>query len=341
MANLSSVARSAYRDLLRLLQDDAVSGLRGVARSKIVRGKTYWYLTEKIGTQMKWRYIGPDSAEVRARVEQLGQLRDQAQERQQERRRLVRLLRAEGLTPMDRATGSLMLAMTKVGVFRLGGTLVGTNAFRLMEGDLGVTLPLDGSANTGDVDIAQFERLSLAIGDTVEAPLAETFRDLRFDPVAGLDRDSVWRWRQGGQTGMMVEFLSPSFEADEGIKPLPALGVKARGLHHLNYLIADPIPAVALYRDGLLVQVPRPERFAIHKLIVADRRRDGATSDKAFKDREQARFLINTLAEDRPFDLWDAYQDARARGPKWDQRIAASLDRMPDVHRTLMRCQDG
>lgn len=340
MPNLSSVARSAYADLIRLLQDDAVADLRGVTRSKVVDGKTYWYATEKIGAAMKWRYIGPDTAAVRARVDQLDHLRAQSKERQVERRRLVRILRAEGLTPVDRTTGSLLLAMCKVGVFRLGGTLVGTNAFRMMEGDLGVTLPLDGAANTGDVDIAQFERLSLAIGDTVETPLADTFKDLKFDPVPGLDRDSVWRWRQGGQTGMMVEFLSPSFEPDEGIKPLPALGVKARGLHHLNYLIADPIPAAALYRDGLLVQVPRPERFAIHKLIVADRRREGRGDDKAHKDREQARFVIETLAQDRPFDVWDAYQDALARGPKWAQRIEATLTRMPDLRRVLEGCEE-
>lgn len=340
MPNLSSVARSAYSDLLRLLKDEAVAGLRGVTRSKVVDGKTYWYATEKIGTQMKWRYIGPNTEEVRARVVHLDQLRATSKERQVERRRLVRILRAEGMTPVDRATGSLLLAMNRVGVFRLGGTLVGTNAFRMMEGDLGVTLPLDGAANTGDVDIAQFERLSLAIGDTVETPLADTFKDLKFEPNPALDRDSVWRWRQGGQTGMMVEFLTPSFELEEGIKPLPALGVKARGLHHLNYLIANPIPAIALYRDGLLVQVPRPERFAIHKLIVADRRRDGANSAKAYKDREQARFLIETLAEERPFDVWDAYKDALGRGPKWVRRIEVTLERMPELRRVLEEC-DG
>jgi hypothetical protein len=52
------------------------------------------------------------------------------------------------------------------------------------------------------------------------------------------------------------------------------------------------------------VQIPRPEKFAIHKLIVADRRRDGPGSFKADKDRQQAAFIIETMAEDRPFDIW-------------------------------------
>jgi len=103
-------------------------------------------------------------------------------------------------------------------------------------------------------------------------------------------------------------------------------------------LIADPIYAAALYREGVLVQIPRPERFAIHKLIVADRRRDGADTDKAFKDRKQAAWLIENMAEDRPADVWEAYQDAMARGPKWRDGIGRSLDRMPSVRRVLEAC---
>ncbi len=112
----------------------------------------------------------------------------------------------------------------------------------------------------------------------------------------------------------MVEFLTPAF-GEETVKPLPALGVSAQGLNYLNFLIADPIPALALYRSGVLVQIPRPETFAMHKLIVADRRRGGSEQSKARKDRGQAAFLINVLSQDRPDDLRDAYRDALSRGP--------------------------
>jgi hypothetical protein len=337
MANLSAIARSAYSDLIRLAQDDLVANIQGSIQKKTVGGKVYWYAMERVGTQTKWWYIGPDTPDIRARVDRLTVLKAEVADRRAERARLTRLLRAEGMTPMDRDTGSLLLAMAKVGTFRLGGTLVGTNAFRLMEGDLGVTLPLGGVAMTGDVDIAQFERLSLALGDAVAPSLADTFTALKFDPVAGPDPGSIWRWKQG-RTGTLVEFLTPSFEPDEGLRDLPALGVKARALHHLNYLIAEPIPAVALYREGVLVQIPRPERYAIHKLIVADRRRAGPEAFKSQKDREQAAFLIRSLAEDRPLDLWAAYQDALGRGPKWRERITRSLDRLPGVQAMLEGC---
>ena len=126
----------------------------------------------------------------------------------------------------------------------------------------------------------------------------------------------------------MVEFLTPAF-GEEGVKPLPAQGVSAQALNYFNFLIAEPIHALALYRSGVLVQIPRPERFALHKLIVASRRQGGPDEAKARKDRSQAEFLIRILAEDRPDDLAEAYEHALSQGPRWRDRIASSLDRMP------------
>jgi hypothetical protein len=138
---------------------------------------------------------------------------------------------------------------------------------------------------------------------------------------------------QGG-SGQLVEFLTPAF-GEETIRYLPALGVNAQALNYLNFLIAEPIHAAAIYRSGVLVQVPRPERYAIHKLIIADRRRDGAGSLKASKDREQAAFLIEAMAEDRPDDLRRAYVTAMDVGPRWREHISNSLKRMHDTMNIL------
>ena len=40
----------------------------------------------------------------------------------------------------------------------------------------------------------------------------------------------------------------------------------------LDFLIRDPVRTVLLHRSGVPVLVPSPERFAVHKLIVATRR---------------------------------------------------------------------
>lgn len=327
MTPLSSIATSAYTDLVRLLKDDVASGNEGTPTLKQRGAKGYWYLTRRVGRDMRFTYIGEDSAETRGRIARIEDLRATAKARQAERARLVRLLRAEGLTPTDRATGSVLSAMADAGTFRLGGTLVGTNAFRLYEGALGLRLPLGGVANTNDIDIAQFGKLSLALEDQVDPGLAETFAALRFDAVPGLSAGQTWRWAQGG-SGQLVEFLTPAF-GEETIRPLQALGVSAQALNYLNFLIAEPIHAAALYRSGVLVQIPRPERYAIHKLIVADRRRHGEGNLKAAKDREQAAFLIEALAEDRPDDLADAYRTALETGPRWRMHIENTLQRMP------------
>ncbi len=333
MTLLSGIAMSAYTDLVRLLRDDAISGAEGTPTLKQRGDKAYWYAARRVGSGMRFSYIGEDSDDTRARIERLEELQATAKERQAERSRLVRLLRAEGLTPTDRATGSILSAMADAGTFRLGGTMVGTNAFRLYEGELGIRLPLGGMANTGDIDIAQFEKLSIALEDQVDPGLAETFSALKFAPLPGLGPGRTWRWEQGG-SGQLVEFLTPAF-GEETIRDLPALGVNAQALNYLNFLIAEPIHAAAIYRSGILVQVPRPERFAIHKLIVADRRRDGAGSLKSSKDREQAAFLIEALAEDRPDDLRQAYAAAIDVGPRWREHIAGSLKRMPETVQIL------
>jgi len=333
MTPLSSIATSAYTDLVRLLRDDAISDIQGSPTLKQRGGKAYWYAARRIGSEMRFVYLGEDNDGTRERIDRIEELRTTAKERQHERSRLIRVLRAEGMTPTDRATGSILFAMANAGTFRLGGTMVGTNAFRLYEGELGIRLPLGGMANTGDIDIAQFGKLSLALEDQVDPGLAETFSALKFAPLPGFDPGRTWRWEQGG-SGQLVEFLTPAF-GEETVRDLPALGVSAQALNYLNFLIAEPIQAAAIYRSGVLVQVPRPERYAIHKLIVADRRRDGAGSLRASKDREQAAFLIEAMAEDRPDDLSRAYVTAKQFGPRWREHIANSLKRMPDTANIL------
>jgi len=330
----SSVAHAAYHDLLRSLRDEAVQVLRGSPTRLERGGRAYWYDSYRIGSDVRQSYIGEDSAELRAKLARIKELKEGGADALSHRARMIRILRAEGLLGIEAATAGLIAALAKVGVFRLGGTIVGTVAFRLYEGELGLRYAFDEAAQTNDIDIASFERLSLALEDVVSEPVQKLLGELSFDPVPSLERDAVWRWRQT-RSDTLVEFLTPSFEADEGLRRLTALGVHAQSLHYLNYLIADPIKAAVPYRSGVLVQIPRPERFAIHKLIISDRRREGNDSLKAFKDRRQAAFLIEALAEDRPEDLREAYEEAKERGPRWRERLSAALARMPETQARL------
>lgn len=333
IARHSAISHAAYHDLLMSLREEAVADMRGTPTRIERNGRGYWYDTYRVGTDVRKTYIGEDSPALQERMQRMVALREGREIRRSRRARLIRILRAEGFLGVDAATGSILNALASAGVFRLGGTIVGTQAFRLYESELGVRLPFDQTAQTDDIDIASFERLSIALDDTVSEPLEKVLQDFSFEPAPSLDRGKTWRWKQTRRE-TLVEFLTPSFGMEE-LRPLPALGVHAQSLRYLNYLLAEPIRAAVNYRDGVLVQIPRPERFAVHKMIVADRRLDGSNSLKAIKDRLQAGFLISILATDRPDDLRDAFEDAMSRGKRWRERILASVEKMSDIRPTL------
>jgi hypothetical protein len=67
--------------------------------------------------------------------------------------------------------------------------------------------------------------------------------------------------------------------------------------------------AAVLWDGGILVNVPQPERYAVHKLIVAERRTASAIA-KRRKDLHQASSLFDALAEHRAHDLAAAWNEA-------------------------------
>jgi hypothetical protein len=94
-------------------------------------------------------------------------------------------------------------------------------------------------------------------------------------------------------------------------------------LHFLDFLIRDPEPAVLLHATGILVTVPAPHRFALHKLIVARRRHDD--SRKRDKNIFEAQALLNVLVDRRPDDLREAWAEAFGRGKTWQRLLGEGL----------------
>lgn len=331
--------QSAYLDLLARHLDRRVNELGGVPVRRMIKGRTYWYAEVAIKGCKVHRYIGPDSEDLRGRIDRARQAVDDARTARLNNRALVRQLESMNAPRLDANTGSLLRAMATVGVFRLGGTLVGTHAYRLYALELGTRLAGLFDA-TEDVDIASFAHLSLAVSDRVEPALGDALGGLGLKPVASLDQGRPTRWSAPGGGGLRVDFLAPSFSEDQGVIRLAAFDGWAQGLHFLNYLIAEPIQAVAIYLDGVLVQIPRPERYAIHKLIVAQRR-NRANRAKIRKDLDQARDLIEILAADRRDDLIDAFEKAMDSGPKWRDAIVQSLEQRPDIKGMLSSAKRG
>lgn len=330
MKTIPLTLQTVYQDLLQSHLDRGPDEMAGSPHLRETGGKAFWYVTLRGPAGVHRQYfIGPDDEKTRARIERWKSAREDARAFRNAASAKAAALRSARLPALDMTSGKVLRALAQAGTFRLGGVLVGTHAFRLYDLELGVRICEGALAITADIDVAAFEKLSLAIDDQTEPLLPGVLSDLGLTPADSLNRKTPTRWRLGAED-FVVDFLAPSFDERQGPQKLTALGLWAQGLHFLNYLIRDPIPAVALYREGVLLQIPRPERFAIHKLIVASRR-TGPGKAKAMKDMEQARALIAALAEIRPDELALAWSEALDEGAAWRRALEASLKRAPDI----------
>ena len=88
-----------------------------------------------------------------------------------------------------------------------------------------------------------------------------------------------------------------------------------------------------------MVNVPRPERYALAKLVLYMERMEGRNPEKAGKDLMQAASLIDYLSSRLPDMLQDAWFDLLSRGPGWRKRAKQGFDALtqwhPDINRAI------
>ncbi len=325
-ADLPLMTQTTYAELLdqvrgRALVDDFTAD--GVFTPKTVRGRRYWYFQESTALGRGQKYVGPETPDLLERINS----HNAARTYQRDRRGLVALLVRGGNLPSPHpAIGVLVGALADAGVFRLRGVLVGTVAYQTYAAMLGVRLAA-AAVQTNDVDVAQFAAVSTAIDDMTR-PLGDVLRDAdpTFHPVPHLDAKRAVTYRAA--SGLRVDFLTPNRGPDnDEPQYLPTFGVDAQRLRFLDFLLRDPELAVILHGQGVLVSVPSPERFAIHKLIVARRRRSEEET-KRRKDLAQAQALLEVLVERRPTELRTAWAEAFRRGKVWRRLIGEGMGQL-------------
>lgn len=291
----------------------------GFFTPKVIRERRYWYFQRKENGAQKQRYVGPETPELLARIKEHRQARDDLRERQS---LVSTLARSAHLPRPGRAIGEILAALAKAGVFRLRGVLVGTVAFQTYSAMLGTRLPAS-AIQTGDIDIAQDRAVSVAVADETPTML-DVLRqvDPTFRAVPHMhDRLSTTAY---ATKDIRVDFLTPNRGPNtDAPARLPALQTDAEQLRFLDYLIRDAEPAVVLHGSGIYVRVPSPQRFGLHKLIIAQQRRIG--SAKSEKDFRQAEVLLAVLAAKRPADLIAAWQEATNRGRRWEKYLLSGL----------------
>ena len=223
----------------------------------------------------------------------------------------VRVLARAGFSTVDRKTYSTLATLHNHGLFRAGAVLIGSHAFGALLNALGVkTVPYA----TEDVDIARSEALALPEIPALIDMLRET--GIEFFEVPALHRrQHPTSFKEGGRSRLKVDLLVPS----------PGEG-HAKGLPYLRYLLADSQEVPVLSPHGVvLVRVPVPERYAIHKLIVSQLR--SKSSSKPGKDLHQAATLIAALIERFPGAVEDALTAVPKSAGRHVRRAAAALAR--------------
>lgn len=288
------------------------------------KGRFYWYArARQVEGQRPERYLGPETPTLLETIQRAQSAKGAADGR----RMLVRTLRAAGLHAPDDRTGRILDALARAGVFRLRAAVVGTVAFQTYGAALGFVLP-SRAVRTGDLDIAQDYGVSVAIDDGLDRSFLDVLRvaDPAFTPVPKLHPGKSAAYRT--PDGYAVDVLTTSRNAGgEETSRLEALKTDATPLRFMDFLLRDTVETAVLHGDGVLVRVPAPARYAVHKLIISRKR--GQANPKRRKDVEQAEALIQALALDDPFPLREAYAEARDRGETWRELLDQAVSLLP------------
>lgn len=119
---------------------------------------------------------------------------------------------------------------------------------------------------------------------------------------------------------LKVEFLTdPGAKPDEGVRHFEKLGVTAQELHFMSLPLSYNYPFT--YKH-ITFNIPEPEAFALHKLIVCQRR---INKEKAEKDRLTAQGMFQFIQND-PKRVERLHVVLAEQSKGWKKRINAALE---------------
>lgn len=232
----------------------------------------------------------------------------------------LRLLGREGYALVQPRTYATLASLYNDRYFEAGALLIGSHAYGALLNQLGARA---APYATQDVDIASGAKLAF------EEPPSRSFLEslktsgIEFFEVPQLNRRKPGTsFKETGRSSFQVDLLVPSDSDEAGTVALPELRAHATALPYLRYLLREPQQSIILAREGCcMVNVPSPERFALHKLIVSQLRK--ARSEKSGKDILQASVLFAILADNHPGALETAAKQVPASA--WKHVEAAAI----------------
>jgi len=314
-------AQTAYAQLLdaalgaELVR--SVADLPGSFNAKVVKGRTYWYFqyTEPSG-KLRQVYVGPDNEPVQrlmARRREPGAVQTLGP--------MARSALALGCTALLARHYRVIRRLADYGFFHAGGLLIGTHAFLAYGNMLG--LRWGGQERTQDIDFAHAGKaVSLVLPTDVQVKTDEAIESLSmgFLPVTGLSSKTGSAYLIPREPEFRLDFLTPLHRGGDAPYVHPQLNVTLQPLPFMEYSLEKFEQAVLFCNEGsVLVNVPSPERYALHKLLVYGERA-GSFRAKSRKDLAQAACLAAWLWDHRREALAEALKDLLARGKGWVAR---------------------
>jgi hypothetical protein len=313
---------------LQTLYADLVQDVHGrIAKPASVYRRTlrnieFLYAKKRVGVVRRDIFIGrADDSEAQATAKTM----QMEMERAEARRVTIIALKAAGMPTPFAEIARVLDALDDAGLLTKI-IIVGTAAYQCYPPMIGSTLPR-ATIMSQDVDIAT---MSLAIKSDGEAESLEDIlkrADPSFTGRMGLrpaDLPSSFR----SANGFTVDLLTPILRRDDP-NPMPLQNLRAGAvpLQHLKWLIENPVPIAVLYGSAIPAFVPQPARYAVHKLIIAQKRL--VNPQKRQKDLAQAKALIDVLRLRDPYALSDARDAAFAEGFEgWQVPIERSLSEL-------------
>lgn len=122
---------------------------------------------------------------------------------------------------------------------------------------------------------------------------------------------------------LIIEFLVPERgRGSDKPYPLPQLGLNAQALRFLDFLTQYTITVEV---NGVLVNLPQPANFALHKLLILDRRN---VPEKTDKDKDAAIQILKALVEKGEQDFVRTVYNSMPR--RWQTKIKKALAKFQD-----------
>lgn len=313
-----------YAQLLELISSPSPVVDDVSFKRKDIGGKYYWYRRVKIGSTVMETSLGRETDDLLVAIDKEKKLMEEAEREIKTREKLVSMLVAGGANTVDPLSGRVLTLLEGAGVFAAGGVLVGSHAFNIYGNMLGYRFPIE-SSQTADID------LSISIGVTTHTTDLKTAimeSGIGFLEIPALDRKAPSTSYKVRDSEIKVDLLTPLVGGPDTSKPvyMGSLKTYASPLRFLDYLIKNPISGIIVSGRGILVNVPQPARYAVHKLVLSNRRPVNFQV-KAIKDLNQASCILETLSIDRPDELYPALIDVKqGRSRKFESQMLSGFE---------------